>query len=289
MNESVRVLQEVDASQKPKMGRMLMDCGKISSTELKAILDTQATSGLRFGDAALQLGVANEADIAAVLAQQFAHPPIPDVESKLDTRLFTAYRPYSAQTEALRSLRSELQLRYFNHGTNLSLALVGAESELDIALMASNLAIAFAQLSIRTLLVDTNLRSPQLQKLFGLRERNPGLADFIADRTFLGPTAIPALGSLWVLPAGTQAPNPQELIASQHYSRHMKELGEGFDVIIISTTPLTQTLDAQLVAAHAGAALAVVQEHKSRLKDVENICNNLRGFGVRVLGAVLRQ
>ena len=291
MNDLAKVLQDETTGQKPpsKMGRMLLDSGKISAADFKSILETQVARDLRFGDAALELGLANAADIQDVLAQQFAYPLIPQSNSKLDPRLFTAFRPDSRQTEALRSLRSELQLRYFNHRPHLSLALVGAEDALGIALTTANLAITFAQLGIRTLLVDSNLRSPQLHKLFGLNERNPGLTDLIAKRALLEPNAIPELGSLWLLPAGTQAPNPQELLASQHYSKRMRELSENFDVILLSTAPLNRTLDAQLVAAHAGAALVVVQEDVSRLEDVETICNNLRGFGVRLLGAALRK
>lgn len=292
MNKLVNtVLQDVNTNQKPdtKMGRLLLDSGKITSAEFKLIMDTQALRGLRFGDAALELGITNTADINAVLAQQFAYPGIPDSNSKLDKRLFTAFRPDSLKTEALRSLRSELQLRYFNHSPNLSLALVGANDALGIAMTSANLAITFAQLGLRTLLVDSNLRAPQLHTLFGLSERHPGLADLISGRVLVEPKAIPELGSLWLLPAGTEAPNPQELIASPNYSRRMKDLSETFDVILLNTAPLNPTLDAQIVAAHAGAALLVVQEGVSRLKDVENICNNLRGFGVRLLGAALHQ
>jgi protein-tyrosine kinase len=283
------VLQDVSQKPDTKMGRLLLESGKISSADFKLIMDTQALRGLRFGDAALELGLANTADIKAILAQQFAYPGIPDSNSKLDKRLFTAFRPDSLQTEALRSLRSELQLRYFNQGTHLSLALVGASDALGVAVTSANLAITFAQLGLRTLLVDSNLRSPQLHALFGLSERHPGLADLISGRVLVEPKAIPEVGSLWLLPAGTEAPNPQELIASPNYSRRITELSESFDVILLNTAPLNRTLDAQLVAAHAGAALLVVQEDISRLKDVANICHNLRGFGIRLLGAALRQ
>ncbi len=292
MNKMVNtVLQDVNVNQKrdTRMGRLLLESGKINSADFKLIMDTQALRGLRFGDAAVELGLANDADIKAVLAQQFTYPGIPDSDSKLDRSLFTAFRPDSLQTEAMRSLRSELQLRYFNQGAHLSLALVCADDARDLAIVSTNLAIIFAQLGVRTLLVDSNLRSPQLHTLFGLSERLPGLADHISGRVLVEPRPIPELGSLWLLPAGTEAPNPQELIASPSYSKRMKELTENFDVIILNTAPLNRSLDAQLVAAHAGAALVVVQKDVSHLKDIESICDNLRGFGVRMLGAVLRQ
>lgn len=272
-----------------KIGRMLESRGKITREEFKSIIAVQNEQDLRFGDAALLLGLVEREDIDAVLAEQFAYTTPPDRTTALNPKLVTAFQPDSAQTEALRSLRSELLLRYFNRGAHLSLAVVGAEDAAGIATTSANLAITFAQLGMRTLLVDANLRSPQFHTLFGHNERNPGLSDLIAGRALVEPVAIPSLGSLWVLAAGTTAPNPQELLASNHYAEKLQELATHFEVIIINTPPLNRIKDAQLIAAHSGAALVVVQENISRLKDIETICSSLRGVGVRLLGAALQQ
>ncbi len=272
-----------------KIGRMLESRGKITREEFKSIIAVQNEQNLRFGDAALMLGLVQREDIDRVLAEQFAYTTPPDRNSDLAPTLVAAFQPDSPQTEALRSLRSELLLRYFNRGEHLSLAIVGAEDAVGIATTAANLAITFSQLGLSTLVVDANLRSPQLHKLFGCNERNPGLSDLIAERSLVEPIAIPALGSLWVLAAGTEAPNPQELLASKYYAEKLQELAIHFEVIIINTPPLNRIKDAQLIAAQSGAALVVVQENISRLQEVETICNSLRGVGVRLLGAALQQ
>lgn len=304
-----------------KMGRILLYTGKITQDELKAIMQTQQTRGLRFGDAAIALGLVTPDDIRAVLATQFAYPVTPSIDSRLDKRLTTAFQPDSRHAEALRSLRSELLLRYFggtrsadtstgnttiastnaaqntspNHLSTspstspLSLALVSAEDAVGTALMAANLAIAFAQLGIRTLLIDANLRQPQVHKLFGVSKRQPGLSDLLAGRANPQPEQISELGSLWVLTAGTQAPNPQELLAHQQYRGRIHSVMEGFGVTLISTAPMNLTRDAQLVAATSGAALLVAREHQSRFKEVARMNRGLQELGVRVLGVALRQ
>ncbi|GGY74369.1 hypothetical protein GCM10011613_19710 [Cellvibrio zantedeschiae] len=296
MNELAQAVPVANARQEAtskelvnKIGRMLESRGKITREEFKSIISVQNEQNLRFGDAALQLGLVEREDIDAILAEQFAYTAPPDRNTTLDSRLVVAFQPDSAEAEALRSLRSELLLRYFNRGEHLSLAIVGAEDAKGIALTAANLAISFAQLGKRTLLVDANLRSPQLHKLFGHNERNPGLTDLIASRTLVEPIAVPDLGSLWVVAAGTQAPNPQELLASQNYAERLQDLSAHFEVIIINTPPLNHIVDAQLISAHSGAALLVVQENVSRVQDLETICNTLHGVGVRLLGAALRQ
>jgi protein-tyrosine kinase len=289
MNDLAQVLSsESLLATSTKMGPMLVATGKLSPKDLSLVLATQKKHGLRFGDAAVKLGLVNVDDIKAILAEQFAYTQTPAASSKFDRRLNALFQPDSAQAEALRSLRSELMLRYFNPQPNRSLALVSAEDASGNAVTSANLAISFAQLGLRTLLIDSNLREPQLNKLFHLNEHAPGLSDWIADRTAVVPTAIEAIRSLWVLPAGTRAPNPQELLASRQYQARLAPLIQSFDVTLINTAPMDSVRDAQLVAAHAGAAVLVAKAHVTKTKVLLAIGTRLHELNVRLLGTVLR-
>lgn len=289
MNDLAQVLgPETLLASSTKMGSMLVAMGKLSPKDLSMITMAQKKHGLRFGDAALKLGLVSSEDINAILAEQFAYTQTPAASSKLDRRLGALFQPDSVQSEALRSLRSELMLRYFNPQPHRSLALVSAEDATGTALTAANLAISFAQQGLRTLLVDSNLRAPQLNVLFDLNQHAPGLSDWIADRTAVAPTAIESVRSLWVLPAGTRAPNPQELLASKHYQERIGALTQNFDVTLISTSPMDSNRDAQLVAAQAGAALLLARAHVTHTQSLAAISNRLRDLGVRLVGASLQ-
>lgn len=289
MNDLAQVINN-DAllSNATKMGPMLVAMGKLTPKDLTMILATQKKHGLRFGDAALKLGLVSADDINAILAEQFAYTQTPTASSKLDRRLSALFQPDSVQAEALRSLRSELMLRYFNTHPHRALALVSPEDATGIALTATNLAISFAQMGLRTLLIDSNLRTPQLNSLFNLNPHAPGLSDWIADRTTVAPTAIESVRSLWVLPAGTRAPNPQELLTSKHYQERVNPLIQRFDVTLISTAPMDSNRDAQMVAAQAGAALLLARMHVTHTKSLTAISNRLRDLGVRLVGASLQ-
>jgi chain length determinant protein tyrosine kinase EpsG len=271
-----------------KMGPMLVAMGKLSPKDLSMILATQKKHGLRFGDAAVKLGLVNANDINAILAEQFAYTQTPAASSKLDRRLSALFQPDSPQAEAMRSLRSELMLRYFSPQPHRVLALISAEDAEGTALTTANLAISFAQLGLRTLLIDANLRDPQINGLFNLHAHAPGLSDWIAERTAVIPTAVEPVRSLWILPAGTQAPNPQELLASRQYQERLGSLSQSFDVTLISTAPMDSNRDAQLVAAHAGAALLIARKNLTRTKALAAISSRLQELGVRLLGATLR-
>lgn len=289
MNDLAQILgSESLRATSTKMGPMLVATGKLSAKDLSLVLATQKKHGLRFGDAAVKLGLVKAEDINAILAEQFAYTQTPTASSQFDRRLSTLFQPDSIQAEAIRSLRSELMLRYFNPQQNRALALVSAEDAAGTALTTANLAISFAQLGARTLLIDTNLRAPQLNTLFHLNEHSPGLSDWIADRTAVIPTPIESIRSLWLLPAGTLAPNPQELLASKQYQERLEPLIQSFDVTLISTAPMDSNRDAQLVAAHAGAAVLVAQAHVTKTKALLAIGTRLRELNVRLLGTVLR-
>lgn len=270
-----------------KMGPMLVAMGKLRPKDLTQIVATQKQLGLRFGEAAVSLGLVSESDINAILAQQFDYTQTPAASSKLDRRLSALFQPDCLQAEALRNLRSELLLRYFNAEPSSSLALISAEDAEGSALTTSNLAISFSQLGLSTLLVDTNLRTPQLNNIFNISESTPGLSDWIADRTAVAPVNVDAARSLWVLPAGTRAPNPQELLSGKNFHERLTTLMQRFDITLFSTAPMDSNRDGQIVAAQAGVALLLVRQHQTRTQELAAICQRLRDLGVRMLGAAL--
>src|SRR5690606_31480932 len=78
--------------------------------------------------------------------------------------LIAAYKPYTPQVEALRALRSQLMIHWFEHG-NKALAVVAANAREGCSDLAANLAVVFSQLGERTLLIDANLRQPSPRRL----------------------------------------------------------------------------------------------------------------------------
>lgn len=286
MNDLAKSIDSENADAQ-RIGPMLVARGKLSARDLGAIAKTQTQHGLRFGEAAVKLGLVDKADINAVLAEQFAYTTPPAKSSRLDKRLSTLFQPENAQAEALRSLRSELLVRYIQPNPQRSLAIVANNNAEQIALTAANLAICFAQLGHRTLLVDTNLRASQLNALFGLHPHAPGLSDRLAGRQTLAPIPIAEVPGLWLMPAGTRAPNPQELLAGNPYRGYLLQAQQLFDLVLISTAPMDSNRDAQLVAVHSGAVVVITHTHQTRTRALADMCRRLRDLGVRLLGTAL--
>ena len=86
----------------------------LSAEQVERILAHQREHGMRFGEAAVQLGFASNDDVLFALAQQFHYPYAPEEQRKLSPELVALNEPFSAQAEAFRAMRSQLMMRVFN-------------------------------------------------------------------------------------------------------------------------------------------------------------------------------
>lgn len=268
------------------IGQLLLQQGKLTATEAEKVLLAQQELGLRFGEAAVRLGYLSEQDIQEVLSHQFDYPCLAVGDPSLDTRLIAAYHNESSQVEALRSLRSQLILRWVSGG-NKTICVAGYDNETAVGWLAANLAIVFSQLGLRTLLVDAALRRPQ-QHVFFKQANRLGLSDILAGRT--GSTcmlAIPPLPDLFLIPGGTDVPNKQELLSGAALAGFLEQAEAEFDIVIVNAPALKGNADGQLVAARAKGVLLLAEPGVSKVDDLEAARDDLRMAGATVLGCVL--
>jgi protein-tyrosine kinase len=270
-----------------QLGALLRDDGTLTELDIKDILAAQLVCRERFGEVASRLGLANEQDVRRALARQAEFPLAIAGESALNPALIAAFQPDSARAEELRTLRSELVLRWFGRGNRL-LAVIEPRLGSGCSVLAANLAVTFAQLGERTLLIDANLRQPAQHTLFGIKP-DFGLSDFIKGRQNLENviTKVPGFSSLSVMCAGALPPNPQELLGSVSFGYMMETAPGAYDVVVLDTPPALQCADAQLIAARARGAVLTTRRHNTRLADVMRVKAQLESADVNLVGAVL--
>jgi protein-tyrosine kinase len=270
-----------------RLGELLQNDGTLTEQDVRDILAAQRDCGQRFGEVASRLGLVKEEEVRQALARQAEFPLAVPGESTLSPALVAAYQPDGPRSEELRTLRSELGLRWFGRG-NRSLAIIEARQGQGSSLLAGNLAVTFAQLGERTLLIDANLRAPMQHQLFGFKA-DFGVVDFIRGRENLdsAATRVPGFNCLSVMCAGALPPNPQELLGHVSFAYLMESAAAKFDVVIVDTPPMLQCADAQVIAARAGGALLATKRHVTRLADVLRIKTQLQAAEVALLGAVI--
>ena len=270
------------------IGVILVDTGRLSVKDAEKVLRLQKDQGKRFGDAAIDLGLVTQDDIRFALSQQFDYPYLPDGDASLSDELVAAYKPFSPAVEKLRTLRSQLMLRWFNaERQNNALTIMSPSNKEGRSFIAANLSIVFSQLGERTLLIDADLRTPRQHELFKI-DANAGLSGMLASR--IGPEAVvrvPTLLGLSVLPAGAIPPNPQELLGRPGFTLLLESLIRDFDVVIIDTPAASEHDEAQLIATRAGAALMLARTNISSIPEVTQLARSLQQNGAMVVGSVL--
>ena len=275
------------------LGAILIDSGQLTAEEAERVLVYQRTHNLRFGEAAVRLGLISEAEVQFALSRQFAYAylrKIPGEAGGLSDEIVAAYQPFSSRVEQLRAIRSQLMLRWFDRAEERQvLTILGAERGEGRTYLAANLAVVFAQLGERTLLIDADMRMPRQHLLFSLENRT-GFSTMLAGR--LREEAIvriPDLAGLSVLPAGPTPPNPLELLNRLNFEEFMIGVRGLYDVVIVDTPAMTVGEDAAMIAVKTGAALAVARNGSTRVAAFTDLVQGLMDAGVAVVGSVLNE
>lgn len=272
------------------LGALLMEEGKLTQEGVDQALALQRTVGLRFGEAALRLGLVNEADFHQALAKQYGFPVQLTPGEGVARDVIAATDPYQRAAEEFRGLRTQLLTRWFSfENGRRTLTIVSPSSGEGRSYVAANLAVSFAQLGQRTLLIDADLRRPRQHKLFNVSDRI-GLSAVLAGRAERNAVVpVPGMPTLFLMPAGPLPPNPQELLSRAPLGLLLRQMQAEFDVLIVDTSAAMPYADAQNVAYRAGDALMVTRKDHTRMSDSNTVVRELREAGARVVGSLINE
>lgn len=268
------------------IGRILLEARKLTPEQVDTISRYQSEHGGKFGEVAVKLRLLSEADLHAALARQFSFP-LTDGSAGLSALLVAGTDPYNPDLESLRNLRTHLLLNWLD-ASNRCLLVVETQRGDGASFVLGNLAILFSQMGLRTLLIDADLREPALQQHFSQCVGRPGLADVLAGRAGSETVcAIDGLPDLFVMPAGTQAPNPQELLGGARLMELLAQVRERFELVLINAAPSADNADAQLLASRCDGAVVSVRRNRSRMREVAAVQAMLATVACPVQGVVL--
>ena len=270
------------------IGEYLVEVGAMKRTDVDAVHQWQAKSGLRFGEAAMQLGLVTKVDLSDALAHQFGYPKLLDPLDALSADLVMATQPNHWLSEQLRTLRTQLLVRWGGPKASRTACVVSTARGEGRSFVAANLAIAFAQLNLRTLLLDLDLRCPRQHELFGLSNRH-GVSSVLIGRVPIGEVKVARSSSLSVMVCGAKPPNPQELLSASALAPMLEELRLCHDVIVIDTPAWSLGADALLISAQVQETLLVVRPDHALQRTMRQMVSSMRSAGAHIAGAVFNR
>ena len=162
------------------------------------------------------------------------------------------HRSSDPAATAYRVLRNQLTAV---HPTARVIAVSGVRPGDGATTTAANLAVAFAEHGRTVAVVDLDLRSPSLHRLFGV-DGSLGVIDILGGES-IELTALPLDDRLTVFAAGPVPPDPTVVLSSTAIATFFSNLREKFDVIVVDSSPLSVTNDALLAVGLSDVAVAV--------------------------------
>ncbi len=196
-------------------------------------------------------------------------------------------QPKSQFAEAFRSLRTSLLLSNTGHPPKY-IVLTSATPSEGKTTAASNLAAILAQRDTRVLLINGDLRRPNIHHRFGLNGKI-GLTTVLTGATKLEDTVqrVPEIPNLDILPSGPVPPFPTEMLSSEAMETILKRCGDLYDYIVIDSPPILSVTDGVILARQADAVVLVVRHGKSSKHVVRRARDLLLRSGAAITGIVL--
>jgi capsular exopolysaccharide synthesis family protein len=197
--------------------------------------------------------------------------------------------PGSYEAEAFRSLRTALSFRGAKKDPK-TILFTSANPAEGKTYCSFNYAVALAQMGLRTLLIDADLRRPNLSKLLPVRTKAQGLIACLDQRANVMDCCRPnGIENLYILPAGERVSKPAELLATCNFANLLRETALHFDRIVLDSAPINAVSDTQLIAKEIGSVCFVVRAAKTPQRAIVRACYLLAQAGCNPDGIVFNR
>ena len=208
--------------------------------------------------------------------------------TNLRKSLVVYYNPMSPVAESFRRLRTGLFFASPDKPLK-SILVTSAEPSEGKTTITANLALTYAQLGKKTLIVDGDLRRGSLHKFFD-REKSPGLTEFLTEQSRLDSViARTSIDNLSLVGSGVNSPNPAELLSTPMMHSFQRSVEKSYEFVIYDSSPLLLVTDSLVLASIIDGVILVVQSGETRTAVLEKSVEMLRQVGANIVGVVVNR
>ena len=194
--------------------------------------------------------------------------------------------PKSRMSEAYGSIRTALSFAS-EHGFPRTMMVTSTQASEGKSTACYALAISLARANRRVLVIDADIRRPNMHHMFDL-PNDIGVTNVLAGQVSLADakTSV-ASTSIDVLTTGGVAPNPSELIGSNQMQRLIDEAAEAYDIVLVDSAPVLALADAVILSARVEATVFVIESGRNTVRNVTGAAGRLLSADANIVGAIL--
>jgi capsular exopolysaccharide synthesis family protein len=212
--------------------------------------------------------------------------PLFTPKNKPDDGILIYSHPHTHITEAFRALRTTLLINA-PRKTHQTILITSAAPSEGKSLISLQLAATLAQVQERVLLIDSDMRKPNLHKLMGKTTRH-GLSDYLNGEADLEEIVFPtAYSNLSVIFAGKLPSNPSELLSSPRFSRLLQETKDRWDRVVFDSPPLLSVTDSSIIATVVDGVIQIIRTYQNSWMTALQGKEILKDMQANILGVVL--
>ncbi len=196
----------------------------------------------------------------------------------------------SILTEAFRMLRLHVDClidKFKNDPIGVSILITSAVQGEGKTTIACNLAMACASSGMDTLLIDADMRNPNVHRAFNC-EKSPGLSDYLlkgTDSPF--PVTTTKHPKLTILTAGKSINRSTELLGTPSLAKLLDEARRRYQLVILDSPPIGLVADAGILASRVQGNYLIVRAGKTNRRTVEKTAHTLWKLGADITGIIL--
>ncbi len=192
--------------------------------------------------------------------------------------------PNSALAERYKAIRASILLSSADNKPKI-LLITSASPNDGKTITSINLALAMVHFKHRVLLIDADLRNPQIHKIFNLNNTG-GVSAFAAgvlqgDIVQSGP-----LPGLDIITSGPKPPNPSEIISSRSFQNLLTQMRQKYDMIIIDSAPVLHVTDTLVLSKIVDGTAVVIRAGKTDYAIAHDCIKSLQDINARLLGII---
>lgn len=205
----------------------------------------------------------------------------------LETRLKVGREIDFASSEAYKSLRTNLSFSLNSEDQGSVFGITSSVSGEGKSLTSINLAISFADMGKKVLLVECDMRKPVLEKYFNVKAPR-GLSNVLARQCRIEEAIFKSskYNHLYYIAAGAIPPNPAELLSSKTMEALISRMNDQFDLIILDLPPVTAVADAVIASKYTDGMIIVVRDNYVEKHDLAEAVRLLKIAEAKILGMV---